>query len=109
MIVGMEPFDTASERPAPGSTMLRAVVGLVAFLWGGTILLMTVIFKQSCFMGDCPRPGAFDSLLFWGVVKGTLLAVGVPVYMRRPTGEGLLQAAFAAAVVGALVMVVAAA
>ena len=72
------------------------------------MLITAALGHCSAFGGRCPRPNTLDGDVFGGAAMGMMLAVGGPLWMRRPTWRGLLRALAIAALValpvGALVM-----
>ena len=105
----METTDTAPSRTIQWLKILRGVVAGSAILIGAFVVMATATLGHcSAFGGRCPRPNTFDGEIFGGAAIGMALAVGVPMWMHRPTLRGLLRAVVVATLValpvGVLVM-----
>ncbi len=80
-------------------TTLRVMIGVLSVIIGGGIVLLTAALGHcSAFGGSCPGDPGLDWDVFRGVAMGTALAVGVPMFLRRPTRSRFLTSALAALV-----------
>ena len=83
---------------------LRVFVGVSAAVTGVLmVLVVAAIGHCSAFGGTCPRPSTLDGDVFGGAAMGAALAIGVPMWMARPTRRRFLIALGAAVVAGLLV------
>ena len=92
---------------------LRVIVGVSALVGGASIVLLAALVGHcSAFGGRCPSTSTFDADTFRIAASGAALAVGVPMWMARPTRRRFFIAAgvalTAGLVIGAIVMVSAA-
>ena len=83
---------------------LRVIVGVSAVVAGALIVLVVAAVGHcSAFGGTCPRASTLDGDVFGGAAMGAALAIGVPMWMVRPTRRRFLIAVGAAVVAGLLV------
>ena len=71
-------------------TILRVVVGVSALAIGLGVMTLAVVFGDcSAFGGTCPRDPSFDADTFRFAALGAALAVGVPMFVLKPTRRRL--------------------
>jgi len=94
-------------------TVLRVVVGVSALAIGlGVMALAVVLGDCSAFGGRCPSDPSFDADTLRFAALGAALAVGVPMFVLKPTRRRLatsvVSSLIAAILVGTLVTAIAA-
>lgn len=83
---------------------LRVIVGVSAFVAGASIVLLAgLVGHCSAFGGRCPSASTFDADTFRIAALGAALAVGVPMWMTRPTRRRFFMAAGVALIVGLVI------
>lgn len=82
----------------------RAVVGVGSFVIGvGIVVVVAALGDCSAFGGRCPRPSNLDGDIFGSAAIGAALAVGVPMFVARPSRKRFLVSLALAATIGCLV------
>ena len=82
---------------------IRLLLSLAAVVTGLGIIVLTMSLGHCSFVGDCQRAPAFDSEVFWSSASGAVIAVGVPVYLSKPSWKRLMISLVSAGAVAAIV------
>jgi len=84
--------------------VLRVVIGVAGAVIGGFVVLVAVALGHcSAFGGTCPRAAAFEPDVFGSAAIGAAMALGVPMFVHRPSRRRFVVA-LGAATVAALIV-----